>query len=304
LPRSPRWAPLPLVRARTFQAADKLLLQSNVKQRSIELREKELKLFNSNFSAVGTQSAIMAGFTLTSFVEIDLPPDKEYAKSSLHFFITMSICINFITVAMVTFVTVWGGGKALRGQDGSMDYAVDEMNRVGCRRRRRCRPVRLPPTSAVLAARLQATVLLTRLPWRTWCCVTQERSFIFGCFGVGILATLGCLLSAAHVLMEPEVAAVASCLILSTVYLVISEARRIQKRFFLEEDEIVSFEELRNIYPEIAPLAKGGAQSTYSGVGTPTCSRGSTSGELRSAGPSPADLRFHLQDSGTKVAWP
>ena len=110
--------------------------------------------------------------------------------------------------------------------------------------------------------------------------MTQERSFIFGCFGVGILATLGCLLSAAHVLMEPEVAAVASCLILSTVYLVISEARRIQKRFFLEEDEIVSFEELRNIYPEIAPLAKGGAQSTYSGVGTPTRTR-SSSGQLR-----------------------
>ena len=62
-------------------AADKLLLQSNVKQRSIELREKELKLFNSNFSAVGTQSAIMAGFTLTSFVEIDLPPEKHVPKA-------------------------------------------------------------------------------------------------------------------------------------------------------------------------------------------------------------------------------
>ena len=109
-------------------AADKLLLQSNVKQRSIELREKELKLFNGNFSAVGTQAAIMAGFTLTSFVEIDLPPEKRMAKSLLHFFVTMSICVNFLTVAMVTFVTVWGGGKALRGQDGSMDYAVDEMN--------------------------------------------------------------------------------------------------------------------------------------------------------------------------------
>ena len=109
-------------------AADKLLLQSNVKQRSIELREKELKLFNSNFSAVGTQAAIMAGFTLTSFVEIDLPPEKHLAKALLHFFVTTSICINFVTVAMVTFVTVWGGGKALRGQDGSMDYAVDEMN--------------------------------------------------------------------------------------------------------------------------------------------------------------------------------
>ena len=29
---------------------------------------------------------------------------------------------------MVTFVNVWGGGKALRGEDGSMDYAVDAMN--------------------------------------------------------------------------------------------------------------------------------------------------------------------------------
>lgn len=109
-------------------AADKLLLQSNVKQRSIELREKELNLFNSNFSAVGTQAAIMAGFTLTSFVEIDLPPNKRWAKALLHCFVCTSICVNFVCVSMVTFVTVWGSGKALRGQDGSMDYAVDAMN--------------------------------------------------------------------------------------------------------------------------------------------------------------------------------
>ena len=46
----------------------------------------------------------------------------------LHFFVTCSICVNFTCVAMVTFVNVWGGGKALRGEDGSMDYAVDAMN--------------------------------------------------------------------------------------------------------------------------------------------------------------------------------
>lgn len=61
-------------------AADKLLMQSNLKQKTIELREKELNLFNSNFGAVGTQAAIMAGFTLTSFVEIDLPPNKQWPK--------------------------------------------------------------------------------------------------------------------------------------------------------------------------------------------------------------------------------
>ena len=70
-------------RIQQMLAADKLLLQSNLKQQTIQLREKELKLFNSNFAAVGTQSSIMAGFTLTSFVEIDLPPDKHVAKVPL-----------------------------------------------------------------------------------------------------------------------------------------------------------------------------------------------------------------------------
>ena len=139
-------------------AADKLLLQSEVKQRAINLRERELKLFNSNFSAVGSQSAIMAGFTLTSFVEIDLPPERAFAKGVLHFFITASVCVNFICVAMVMFVTVWGSGKALRGLDGSMDYAVDSMN--------------------------------------------DERTFIFTCFALGVLSTLGCMFAAAWVLME------------------------------------------------------------------------------------------------------
>ena len=142
-------------------AADKLLLQSNVKQRSIALREKELRLFNTNFSAVGTQAAIMAGFTLTSFVEIDLPPNKPTAKTMLHTFVTLSICSNFVCVAMVTFVSVWGTGKALRGRDGAMDTAVDGMN--------------------------------------------AERTLIFSCFAMGVLATLGCLFSAAWVLMETEV---------------------------------------------------------------------------------------------------
>jgi len=190
-------------------AADKLLLQSNLKQRSIELREKELKLFNTNFSAVGTQAAIMAGFTFTSFVEIDLPPEKHIAKLMLHFCVALSICVNFLCVAMVTFVTVFGSGKALRGQDGSMDFAVDEMNR--------------------------------------------ERPFIFMCFGVGVVATLGCLFSAAWVLMEKEIAALASCLVLGTMYLVVSEARRIRARFYMEVEETVSFNDLSTAFPSFSP---------------------------------------------------
>lgn len=187
-------------------AADKLLLQGEVKQRSISLREKELKLFNSNFSAVGTQSAIMAGFTLTSFVEIDLPQNRQYAKSLLHFFITSSICVNFVCVSMVTFVTVWGSGKALRGSDGSMDFAVDNMN--------------------------------------------HERTFIFACFAVGVLSTLGCLFGAAWVLMETEVAIIASLMIGVTMYLVCSEAHRIRSLFWVKPEDAVDFTELASIFPK------------------------------------------------------
>lgn len=109
-------------------AADKLLLQSNVKQRAIQLREKELNLFNENFNAVGTQSAVLAGFAMTSFAEIDLPHNAFYAqKACLHLFVTISICANLLCTASTTFVSVWGSGKALRGKDGSMDKAVDGM---------------------------------------------------------------------------------------------------------------------------------------------------------------------------------
>ena len=61
-------------------AADKLLLRSTVKQRAIQLREKELLLFTDNFNAVGTQSAVLAGFAMTSFAEIDLPHNAFYAQ--------------------------------------------------------------------------------------------------------------------------------------------------------------------------------------------------------------------------------
>jgi hypothetical protein len=110
-------------------AADKLLLRSTVKQRAIQLREKELLLFTDNFNAVGTQSAVLAGFAMTSFAEIDLPHNAFYAqKACLHLFVTISICANLMCTASTTFVSVWGTGKALRGKDGSMDQAVDGMH--------------------------------------------------------------------------------------------------------------------------------------------------------------------------------
>ena len=96
----------------------------------------------------------------------------------------------------------------------------------------------------------------------------------FATFGIGIVATLGCLLSAAWVLMEPEVAALASCIIISTVYLVLAEARRIFHRFHLQEDEIVSFSEFKEVYPGFprnhsAPSGFPDAKAQRNSFGTP-----------------------------------
>ena len=49
---------------------------------AIQLREKELALFDDNFNAVGTQSAVLAGFAMTSFAEIDLPHNTFYAQKA------------------------------------------------------------------------------------------------------------------------------------------------------------------------------------------------------------------------------
>ena len=113
-------------------AADKLLLRSTVKQRTIELREKELNLFNSNFSAVATQAALLAGFSM-AFLEMSVHLHALHfnplAKGLLHLFSTVCICANIFVVSIITFVSVWGSGKALRGKDGSMSMVVEGMNK-------------------------------------------------------------------------------------------------------------------------------------------------------------------------------
>ena len=182
-------------------AADKLLLQSNLKQRTIQLREKELNLFNDNFAAVGTQAAVLAGFTITCLIEITIPNNPNYVvKSMLHIYAVVSICANLLCVTLATMVSVWGSGMALRGKDGSMGRAVDTMN--------------------------------------------KERTNIFGSFAVGLIANLLSVLSAAWLLMSPEIAAIASVVILYTIFKISQHARRISTMFKLEEVDVVRFDDL------------------------------------------------------------
>lgn len=78
---------------------------------------------------MATQAAVLAGFTTTCLVELQIPPaTNKVAKYFLHLSAIISICANITCVSLSTITSIWGSGKALRGRDGSMDEAVDGMS--------------------------------------------------------------------------------------------------------------------------------------------------------------------------------
>ena len=61
-------------------AADKLQLQSTLKQQATALKEKEFNLHHSNLMTVGTQAAVLAGLDVTMFIEFQPAPNQEWVS--------------------------------------------------------------------------------------------------------------------------------------------------------------------------------------------------------------------------------
>mmetsp|Transcript_49454 Transcript_49454/g.140100 ORF Transcript_49454/g.140100 Transcript_49454/m.140100 type:complete len:167 (-) Transcript_49454:142-642(-) len=109
-------------------AADKLLLQSNLRQNAIKLKEKEFQLHHDNFSNVGTQSAVLAGFAITALIEFQPPAGSNRTLKFLYYIsVIVSLSMNLICVSNTTALSVFGTGLALRGPDGAMVRAVEGM---------------------------------------------------------------------------------------------------------------------------------------------------------------------------------
>jgi hypothetical protein len=128
------------------------------------------------------------------------------AKGLLHLFSTVCISANIFVVSIITFVSVWGSGKALRGKDGSMSTVVEGMN--------------------------------------------KERGLIFYTFGVGLISLLIAVACSTWLLMQREVALIASALLLATCYALISNAMRIFKKFELKAGEVVRFGDFLRALPK------------------------------------------------------
>src|SRR5438105_3186601 len=87
-------------------AADRSLLEVNLRQSAIKLREKELNLFTENYNAMATQAAVLAGFTTTCLIEITVPPATNvFVAGCLHLAAAVSICANITCVSLSTIGT-------------------------------------------------------------------------------------------------------------------------------------------------------------------------------------------------------
>ena len=112
-------------------AADKLLLRSKIAQRSVVLKEKEFGLYHGNFRNVGTQAAVMAGFSVTALIEFGAPAGGSRAlKFCFYLTMMLSLAANVLCVANTTLLSVYGTSLGTRGPDGSMFRAVEGMYRL------------------------------------------------------------------------------------------------------------------------------------------------------------------------------
>ena len=93
-------------------AADKLQLQSTLKQQATALKEKEFNLHHNNFMTVGTQAAVLAGLDVTMFIEFQPPPHEEWPfiviprilKFVYYVCITSAFCANILVVSQTTIL--------------------------------------------------------------------------------------------------------------------------------------------------------------------------------------------------------
>eukprot|EP00520_Triparma_pacifica_P011239 CAMPEP_0118636974 /NCGR_PEP_ID=MMETSP0785-20121206/2911_1 /TAXON_ID=91992 /ORGANISM="Bolidomonas pacifica, Strain CCMP 1866" /LENGTH=220 /DNA_ID=CAMNT_0006528141 /DNA_START=59 /DNA_END=718 /DNA_ORIENTATION=+ len=188
-------------------AADKLQLQSSLKQRATALKEKEFNLHHSNLMTVGTQAAVLATLDVTMFIEFQVPPwdDSDLTSDSFllmyiprflkfiyYIAVLYAFCSNLKVVAHTTALAVLGTSLALRGPDGSMIVATEGLY--------------------------------------------SERSMIFKTFGQGLIATVVAALFACFLIMNWETAAIGAAMCLAAVKNIVRFYGRVHDKFDFDEN--------------------------------------------------------------------
>eukprot|EP00934_Nitzschia_sp_Nitz4_P007834 Nitzschia sp. Nitz4//scaffold229_size32011//11797//12905//NITZ4_007917-RA/size32011-snap-gene-0.3-mRNA-1//-1//CDS//3329542853//7824//frame0 len=191
-------------------AADKLQLQSQLKQQATALKEKEFNLHHSNLMTVGTQAAVLAGLDITMFIEFNPPINEEWGESlslvarvikfGYYLMIVSAFCANMVVVSHTTVLSVLGAGMALRGPDGSMMTATDGLY--------------------------------------------EERKSVFASFGMGLACTVGSVVLGVWLLLKWEAALCCMVITLITCRTIWTNYERVQQRFSFDESQTVDFRDI------------------------------------------------------------
>jgi hypothetical protein len=190
-------------------AADKLQLQSALKQQATALKEKEFNLHHSNLMTVGTQAAVLAGLDITMFIEFTPQPDSawgdhaewaRFLKMIYYGVIVSAFCANMLVVSHTTALSVLGAGLALRGPDGSMMTAVDGL--------------------------------------------FEERKPVFRVFGIGLALTVSSILLSVWLLLYWESALLCFIISFLTCRQMYLNYVRVSKRFSYDESLTVDFRDI------------------------------------------------------------
>jgi len=190
-------------------AADKLQLQSSLKQKATALKEKEFNLHHSNLMTVGTQSAVLAGLDATMFIEFQPLHDSEWSTGFwvpriLKFFyyiaIVAAFCANITVVSQTTLLSLLSSSLSLRGPDGSMITATDSLY--------------------------------------------EERIVIFKAFGIGLASTLISVVLAVWLILSPEAALICSSISIFTAFFMYTQYMRVMQRFSFDESQTVDFNDI------------------------------------------------------------
>ena len=212
-------------------AADKLQLQSTLKQQATALKEKEFKLHHENLMTVGTQAAVLAGLDITLFAEFSPAADSEWHGHLLVYYvprilklfyyvmIITAFCCNILVVAQTCILSVMSASIALRGPDGSMMVATDGLY--------------------------------------------EERSSVFQAFAYGIATTMCAVLLSVWLMLSPEAAFVCMIITMFTVSKMYQNFVRVRARFQFSEEDTVDFNDFFSGPASIKYSRRKSKQSRY-----------------------------------------
>ena len=106
-------------------SAEHYALEHRAIQQLLDIRQKEVAFLTDRFNAIGTQSALVAGFVVTTLTAVDAGTEDTNVIARWAFWLSsaLSLALSFHCILNSTFAAVWGPGLSLRGPSGSVSRA-------------------------------------------------------------------------------------------------------------------------------------------------------------------------------------